>query len=193
MNDPLVQNQGDVEKQANVGTNNGTIVIGSNITRLAARFQRLHEEIGKHVKGEVLDDLLYYNTVLDGSKGFEVKMADGGFSPSFIERARIQKEMYAKKAQRFSDYPSAQQINLDFFAKIKTEFDLNIYPLIVDGLDTVTIMKEIHNVIVKPIMDLLNAEGAYDEDLQYTEDHIYGMIYYLTGMCHLNWKDYDNV
>lgn len=30
MNDPLVQNQGAVEKQANVGTNNGTIIVGSD-------------------------------------------------------------------------------------------------------------------------------------------------------------------
>lgn len=30
MNDPLVENQGSVEKQANVGSNNGTIIVGSD-------------------------------------------------------------------------------------------------------------------------------------------------------------------
>lgn len=33
MNDPLVQNQGAVEKQANVGTNNGTIIVGGDNTQ----------------------------------------------------------------------------------------------------------------------------------------------------------------
>ena len=47
--------------------------------------------------------------------------------------------------------------------------------------------------IVKPLMEKLERNGASDEYLRFSEDHIYGMIYYLTGMCHLNWKDYDNV
>ena len=193
MKELLIQNQGVVEKQANVGTNYGPILVGSTTSRLSARFQRLHDEILKHVTSEVLDDLRFYNTKLDGTLGFEQKMVDGGFNEMFIERARIQKEMYAKKAHRYSAYKSAQQITLEFYARIKTEFDVNIYPQIVNGIDTITIMREIQRIIVKPIMNLLQSEGAFDEDLQFTEDHIYGMIYYLTGMCHLNWKNYDNV
>ena len=54
-------------------------------------------------------------------------------------------------------------------------------------------MQQVHEKIVVPISDMLNANGAYDTYLNFNEDHIYGMIYYLTGMCHLNWKDYDNV
>lgn len=54
-------------------------------------------------------------------------------------------------------------------------------------------MKEIHKQIVLPIMNILNEDGENDMYLYLTVDHIYGMLYYLTGMCHLNWKDYDNV
>ena len=43
------------------------------------------------------------------------------------------------------------------------------------------------------LMNLLNNNGAYDEYMHLTEDHIYGMLYYLTGMCHINWTEYENV
>ena len=162
-------------------------------TRMGAYFQRLLEEIRGNVKEEVIDDLLYYTTRLDGTKGMEEKLMDGGFRPNKIEEAKRFKELYAKKATRFDCYPAAQQINLNLFSRIKNEFDTNIYPLIENGESLIVVMQQIRERIVLPIMTLIENAGANDTSLQYTEDHIYGMIYYLTGMCHLNWKDYDNV
>lgn len=40
-------------------------------------------------------------------------------------------------------------------------------------------------------MNELNENGAADACLCYNEDDIYGMLYYLTGNCHINWTDYD--
>ena len=166
---------------------------GNGCTRMGAYFQRLMEEIRGNVKEEVIDDLLYYTTRLDGTKGMEEKLMDGGFRPNKIEEAKRFKELYAKKATRFDCYPAAQQINLNLFSRIKNEFDTNIYPLIENGESLNLVMQQIRERIVLPIMTLIENAGANDTSLQYTEDHIYGMIYYLTGMCHLNWKDYDNV
>lgn len=53
-------------------------------------------------------------------------------------------------------------------------------------------MDQLRQKIVNPIMATLDEGGAHDQYLNFTEDHIYGMIYYLTGMCHLNWKDYQD-
>jgi len=166
---------------------------GKGSSRLASYFRGLHREIASKLTRELIDELLEYKTKLDGTKGLEGKLTDGGFSPSAIESAMRKKEKYAKKATKYECYPSAQEINLLLFADIKNRFELYIYPLIEAETDKDLVMQRIHEQIVEPIMRLINENGADDADLRYTSDHIYGMIYYLTGMCHLNWKDYDNV
>ena len=165
----------------------------SNSSRLASDFERLRQEILKGVKQETIEELKYYITKLPGTRSAEEKLTDGGFKTSFIREAIRLKDLYARRATMYQDYPSAQQINLDLFSRIRHEFDDTIFPIIEGGADLSSVMHQIRTKIVNPIMQLLNENGAYDEHLHYSEDHIYGMIYYLTGMCHLNWKDYDNV
>ena len=48
----------------------------------------------------------------------------------------------------------------------------------------------VYEKVVLPIIDEINANGSCDRQLCYNEDDIYGMLYYLTGKCHINWKDY---
>ena len=165
----------------------------SSNSRLASDFERLRQEILKGVKQETIEELKYYITKLPGTRSAEEKLTDGGFKTSFIREAIRLKDLYARRATMYQDYPSAQQINLDLFSRIRHEFDDTIFPIIEGGADLSSVMHQIRTKIVNPIMQLLNENGAYDEHLHYSEDHIYGMIYYLTGMCHLNWKDYDNV
>jgi len=162
-------------------------------TRMDTYFQRLIEEIQQNVKAEIIDELLYYTTEKDGTLGMERKLTDGGFREESILEALKQKEFYAKKSMRYDCYPSAQKIFLLLFARIKNEFNTSIYPLIEAQQPLPVVMSQLRQKIVNPVMDMLDAHGAHDQYLNFTEDHIYGMIYYLTGMCHLNWKDYDNV
>lgn len=165
----------------------------STPTRMSTYFQNLLDEIRGNITDEVIDELLWYNTKLDGTKGMEEKLADGGFRSRSIEEAKYYKQLYAKKAMQYDCYPSAQKIILNLFARIKHEFYTSVFPLIEAEQPLNTVMQQIREKIVTPIMELIEANGAYDKHLNFTEDHIYGMIYYLTGMCHINWKDYDNV
>ena len=162
-------------------------------TRMDSYFQSLLNEISQGITSDVFAALDYYQTKLDGTKDVEEKLVDGGFRPSRIEEAVHFKEMYAKIAMQYDCYPSAQKIIHSLFARIKHEFDDSIYPLICQQQPLTTVMERIRQTIVIPIRDMLEANGAHDTVLGFNEDHIYGMIYYLTGMCHLNWKDYDNV
>lgn len=193
MSDSFVRNNSAIGAQANVKENNGTINIGNSRSRLSATFERLEQEILNNTRKEVLDELLLYTTKLDGTKGLEEKLQDGGFQKMFIQKAIIQKEMYAKRATKYECYPAAQEIILSLFARIKNEFDVRIYPMIIKGADVPSIMQEVHKQIVSPILQMIEMNGANDQSLYFNMDHIYGMIYYLTGMCHLNWKDYDNI
>ena len=193
MSDSFVRNNSAIGTQANVMENNGTINIGNSRSRLSATFERLEQEILNNTRKEVIDELLMYTTKLDGTKGLEEKLQDGGFQKIFIQKAIIQKEMYAKRATKYECYPAAQEIILSLFARIKNEFDIRIYPMIIKGADVPSIMQEVHKQIVSPILQMIETNGANDQSLYFNMDHIYGMIYYLTGMCHLNWKDYDNI
>lgn len=193
MSDSFVRNNSAIGAQANVKENNGTINIGNSRSRLSATFERLEQEILNNTRKEVIDELLLYTTKLDGTKGLEEKLQDGGFQKMFIQKAIIQKEMYAKRATKYECYPAAQEIILSLFARIKNEFDVRIYPMIIKGADVPSIMQEVHKKIVSPILQMIETNGENDQSLYFNMDHIYGMIYYLTGMCHLNWKDYDNI
>lgn len=193
MSDSFVRNNSAIGAQANVKENNGTINIGNSRSRLSATFERLEQEILNNTRKGVIDELLLYTTKLDGTKGLEEKLQDGGFQKMFIQKAIIQKEMYAKRATKYECYPAAQEIILSLFARIKNEFDVRIYPMIIKGADVPLIMQEVHKQIVSPILQMIEMNGANDQSLYFNMDHIYGMIYYLTGMCHLNWKDYDNI
>ena len=190
-NETTLQHVDSFNPGATTVTNNYNY--SSNSSRLASDFERLRQEILKGVKQETIEELKYYITKLPGTRSAEEKLTDGGFKTSFIREAIRQKDLYARRATMYQDYPSAQQINLDLFSRIRHEFDDTIFPIIEGGADLSSVMQQIRTKIVNPIMQLLNENGAYDEHLHYSEDHIYGMIYYLTGMCHLNWKDYDNV
>lgn len=160
-------------------------------SRMTTDFENLRKEILKEVKQETIEELKYYITQLPGTKPFEEKLTDGGFSDDSIEEATRLKELYRKRAQMYRNYPSAQQINLDLLSSIKNAFYTYIFPLIEDGVPIRTVMERIREKIVVPTKNLLNQNGMYDDKLRYNEDHIYGMIYYLTGMCHLNWTVYN--
>lgn len=159
-------------------------------TRMAADFESLRKEILKEVTQETIEELKYYITELPGTKPFEEKLTDGGFSEESIEEATRLKELYRKRAQMYRNYPSAQQINLDLLSSIKNSFYTYIFPLIEEGTPLRIVMQQLREKIVVPTKELLNKNGMYDDKLRYNEDHIYGMIYYLTGMCHLNWTVY---
>ena len=193
MSDSFVRNDSTVGTQANVKENYGYISIGNSRSRLSATFERLEQEILNKTTQDVIDELLMYTTKWDGTKGLEEKLQDGGFKNLFIQKAILQKEMYAKRATKYECYPAAQKIILSLFARIKKEFDIKIYPMISKGADVSSIMQEVHKQIVSPILQMIETNGANDQSLYFNMDHIYGMIYYLTGMCHLNWKDYDNI
>ena len=159
-------------------------------SRMAVDFENLRKEILKEVTQETIEELKYYITELPGSKPFEEKLTDGGFSEDSIQEATRQKELYRKRAQMYRNYPSAQQINLDLLSSIKNSFYTYIFPLIEEGTPLSVIKQHVREKIVIPTREMLNKNGMYDDKLRYNEDHIYGMIYYLTGMCHLNWTVY---
>ncbi len=179
--------------QLNVaGDNYGNIDL-TRKTRFSARFKKLNEEVVDDNRYDgIIEDLKYYNTILDGVD-MPTKLADGGFGSHEIRSATRKKEKYAKKSEKFKFFESAQWIDCQLFAKIIMEFETYIDPLIENGATKKEILSTVSEKIVNPILTLINEEGKDDEMLNYDAGDIYGMIYYLTGKCHINWKNYDNI
>ena len=159
-------------------------------SRLGAWFRRLDEEFNNDIRlQKKLDDIKRYRTKLRHTIGLEAKLEDGGFSQSAIDKARRLKMYFAKKSTRFQYYESAQLIDSYLFAKLCQRFDTYILPNI-ESHPLCDIRQMVYEKVVLPIIDEINANGSYDRQLCYNEDDIYGMLYYLTGKCHINWKDY---
>lgn len=162
------------------------------VTRLASWFRKLKDEFEHDVKlQKKLDDIRRYRTKLPHTIGVERKLRDGGFSKQQIEKARRLKLYYAKKATRFQYYESAQRIDSYLFAIVSNRFDRYVMPLIEDGRPLRSINQAVYEQVVLHVMAELNTQGADDTCLCYNEDDILGMVYYLTGNCHINWTTYD--
>lgn len=188
-----VTNHGDVDKQVIVGQNSGTINVVKK-TRFQKRFEKLNEEVLKEDRYEgVLEEFKYYITEQD-SIGMEQKLSDCGFSEGDIFKASVKKQKYSKKQLKNRFYESAQWIDTQLFAKIKIDFETYIEgPLIKKKAPKEEVLIAVVEKVITPTLHLINEEGESDEVLNYSKEDIFGMVYYLTGRCHLNWVDYDNV
>ena len=190
--DQKVDNRQPIDRQVNIGKNEGNIYL-SKKSRFSQRFEKLNSEVAQNEKyDEIFDDLKYYRTKLDGLD-MPTKLRDGGFHFREIMTATRKKEKYAKKAERFKFFESAQWIDCQLFAKILDEYNVHVMPLIIQGANQHQIMTVVSEKVVNPVLELINVEGEKDEVLNYDAEDIYGMIYYLTGQCHINWKNYDNI
>lgn len=188
-----VNNLGTVQSQVNAATIQGDVYLAKK-SRFSKRFEKLNKEVAADERYEhIMDDFKYYITTLDGID-MPTKLADGGFNETEIIEATRKKEKYAKKLERNKFFESAQWIDTQLFAKIKIDFETYVQiPLINTGAAKDIIMRTVVEKVVNPTLEIINSEGQDDEILNYNAEDIFGMVYYLTGMCHLNWKNYDNL
>lgn len=187
-----VENNAGVGNQLNITDNSGPINFAP-VSRLAQRFISLKEEITNQVRfDQFIDDLKEYNTLLDG-KSMTEKLIDGGFSESEIKRANRYNLTYLKKAEKNRFYESAQKIDVEIFGIMVLNFETYVEPLIVKESTKEEIKTVVTEKVITPILDKLNTDGGNDSHLNYTATDIMGMLYFLTGKCHINWANYDNI
>lgn len=187
-----ITNADEVAQQVNIAKVDGNLSFTKE-SRLSQRFKRLKKEVELDVKyGKFIEDFERYNTKIDG-RSMPDKLADGGFTKRDIDRATYRKHRYAKKLERNKLYETAQLIDLDLFAIINSNFETYIEPLIDEDKPITEIKLALKEKIIDPIYKLINEDGADDIILNYDHDDISGMIFFLTGKCHLNWTNYDNL
>lgn len=185
-------NNNDITQQNNFGSIQGDVRLTSK-TRWQKRFEKLQEEVKNDKRYEsFIEDFNTYNTIQDGI-GLEQKLIDAGFSQREILRAMKFKEKYAKRVVMGEMFHAQQEIDVEIFSIIDNNFETYVYQKVIENCDKSVILECLMEKVVQPILEILNKEGESDDFLNYTANDIYGMIYFLTGKCHLNWKDYDSL
>lgn len=166
--------------------------VGGQNSRMASWFRKLKEEIDHDDKlQKKMADIMRYRTKLPNTLGLKRKLQDGGYNKTAIDKACRLKQGYAKKATKYQYYEMANRIDDYLFAILSNRFDDYVYPLIVNQRPLADIKQAVSEQIIIPVMKELNENGEDDIYLCYTTDDILGMLYYLTGNCHINWANYD--
>lgn len=192
MSQSIENTESEIQNQLNIAANQGTIYFTKQ-TRFAKRFKKLNQEVAADERYEgIMESLKYYLTSRDGID-MPTKLQDAGFSENEIVEATRKKEKYAKRLELNKFFESAQWIDNQLFGKIKMDFEAFVLPLVKKSASKDDILKEVVFKVVQPVLDLINIEGENDEVLNYDAEDIFGMVYYLTGQCHLNWKNYDSL
>lgn len=171
---------GDINKSTT------TINFGPPKTQLAALVDQLRDEIGKNkVAVEFVESLIDWTTPKKTGlkRNLSDKLKESG-KAHMISDALEAKERFAKQLKKTSFNPAAQEIYACILGEIYTMFNLRIKPKI-----TITnAVGEIEEAIAALASSISDQIANAPPSLGIRVTEITGMLYYLTGNCHLEWS-----
>jgi hypothetical protein len=110
------------------------------------------------------------------------KLVDG-HRENFVSVALEAKERVTKKIYKFSLYISAQEVYTYLLTNIRTTFKHSIESKIKSGKFEIFEIDDLVKVnIIEPFFQTVQGSSLYI-DL----DELYGLLYLLTGNCHIEW------
>ena len=183
-------------KQENISLNDGSVVgrdqITTNyningrisqMTRLAIQYIEESSQDSKF--SETLPELEHYMSNIDEKevRGLRKKLTHAGRHDEFKDASR-QKEIIAKKLHKYSTSKSAQKIFVYLLGYILNNFRARVRPMISAGASKTDIDICILDNVIQPAVEMLE-----DNVLDLFWDDIWGMVYYLTGNCHIDWVE----
>lgn len=153
-------------------------------TELGRLIEKYKKEFENNIQfNEQIDKLQHYSTPLPDEKiiGLEAKL-NAGQRLNYLPFAIQTKEIFVKKLAKYQFYEAAQEIHAFLLAEIYTRYNLHVYPQITSGTQESEINSLIQRKIIDPIL------GLFSENILHIySDDINGMLYFLTGNCHIKW------
>lgn len=154
-------------------------------TRLGGLIEQLREKIGKDPEAvEFVERLLWWinpkSTELKRSLPDKLTDCDKSY---LIYDALEAKELFAKQLKRTTFSPAVQEIYAYILGDIHTYFNLRIKPIIASTSEVGGVENAIYNLTNSISTQIANAPP----ELGIGTAEIVGMLYYLTGNCHLEW------
>jgi len=170
------------------GRDDNSLIISNNFERstylqdLYDKFQSEKEE-NPELK-EFCEELDYFNSIIDGNViGLEEKLRLGG-RERLLHYALDLKDRFHRKLFKSSQYSLiAQDINVYLLTKVRRGFMMEIYSLICNNESEEKINMLITERIIRPVQADLGINL-----FKYNEEDIMGMIFFLTGNCHIKWN-----
>lgn len=145
------------------------------------------EQKSNPVFNEIIEELNFYLNPVKAEKkniiGLEKKLKDGQLEDYYIEYAMRMKDIFWRKVERNMFSKVAQQIFIYILADVQVLFNLKIYPLILNDTDQTIIMSKIKDEIIDVLQKKLG-----ENILNIFTDSIMGMLFFLTGNCHIKWS-----
>ena len=163
---------------------NNYVFDASQPTTMGCLIQRFKKERESDVKfQDTLDILKRYTNPPPGESvdGLETKLKNSGRS-GLLGFAKRAKEVFAKKLMEHQFSEAAQEIHTFLLAEVFTRFHSLVMPAIQQKKSVEEVNMIVQAAIIDPVHGLLG-----DNPLQLHAEEINGMLYFLTGNCHIKW------
>ncbi|MES3006621.1 MAG: ABC-three component system protein [Pseudomonadota bacterium] len=182
--------------QSDIAVENGDVVGGnkysptyvfagpvSPITHLSIEYEK---EIGRSSPGvsQFLPELKHYMSAVTSSQvqGLEQKLLNANRNGQMVDASR-QKELFAKQLHKHATSQAAQRIFLYLLGELLQRFRVYAKPIIEEEAPTCEIDRIVFEKVISPALQSLDRNV-----LDLYHDEIWGMVYYLTGNCHIRWS-----
>lgn len=142
----------------------------------------VEEKSNQQVTSVIIDELTHYSNKKYDIRDLTEKLEDAGFD-YLIDAGEELKEEVSKLIIRNQHYNSAQKIITYLLAEVESIFNANIKSKLLDVKEEAALKLLFRNHLEKEIQAHLG-----DNVLEIFNRQINGMVYFLTGNCHLEWK-----
>ncbi|MDQ7058230.1 MAG: hypothetical protein Q9N62_07240 [Ghiorsea sp.] len=133
---------------------------------------------------DVIDELAGYLTDRPDREviGLEEKLVQGDRN-ELAPNAKYLKNKFERKLAKQELSRTTQSIYVQVLSSIITAFEQKVRPLILDKRGKPEVDAAIHNEIILPVH-----KAVIRFDMLVTTEEVAGMLYFLTGKCHLVWS-----
>lgn len=142
----------------------------------------VEEKSNQQVTYVIIDELTHYSNENYDIRDLTEKLEDAGFG-YLVDVGEELKEEVSKLIIRNQHYKSAQKIITYLLAEVESIFNANIKNRLLDVREEAALKLLFRTHLEKEIQALLG-----DNVLEIFNRQINGMVYFLTGNCHLEWK-----
>jgi hypothetical protein len=138
-----------------------------------------------HELEEIIEELAEYITDRPDREiiGVEQKLINGGRG-DLLKDAVYLKNKFERTIAKEQMSLVTQRVYAHVLAMIGSSFNHNVRPLILENKSKSEVDQAIHKEIIEPVY-----QSIVGFNQQITTDLVVGMLYFLTGKCHLIWSE----
>ncbi|OBU41673.1 hypothetical protein CTM76_17045 [Photobacterium phosphoreum] len=151
----------------------------SQIEKLSSSYK--DEVTNKQKTTTFIDELNHYHTKKEEIRDLTTKLTAAGLS-DYIDEAEKLKELISKLIIKYQNYRSAQKIITYLLAEVESIFNSQIKPKLNQNMS-------IHEMkaLLRVCLELELNDKLGENVLEIYNRQINGMVFFLTGNCHLEW------